>query len=902
MSTFFYSWPSGHGRPNTTSSPRNNWFTLSAVICFFAASSLFAQTPTATLCEQNANLIGETRIGAGTAMNQSSKIGSSISGVVLITGNFEVNASFSFVNAQVKVMPGVRISVICSAASAHTGVTLSLDNSQFFACDGMWEGIELGALASIITNNTQVEDAETAIKAHQFSALYLQNTVFNRNKTGLDLFTNPNSMALAGPSVWVFANNQFTCTAPLNSGPTEYSDVGVRLKNTYLFAYQSGQNTFSNLNYGIYAEGLYNAIGGQQLRMKQIRKEGIYLESGIIDLENCQFADIFETAIHVNTAQYLDLRNTTFDYHMDVLPWDEWNYRTGIMVEKFAPNARVDVADMVLTADMQGTKNRIRGIHLKGGNVGAGTQIAIWGNHNQQSSRFAIRSTNAQGIFLDGFFPFTTTTRIEGVAFQISTVSGSTSRPEGILADYGDKNNLSILGNSFTAFAPSLLSQWSTGLHLKNSAGTNNAVKNNFFNDDIDNLLQYVIVEAFQNTHFCSNNTSGLGGWSYEFKGICTGTIFENNRITGTGYGLVIRPGAVIGQQKHMGNEWYNIPLPAPYIAYSCVQHVWCEGDPLANQFVVHTNQSTCSTDPACVNPFFPEHVLSDSNSLFFTVDLAGKPSAGCLDGLQDSTETNRGLAGFRAVNARYLAAWAIPATQRSTQTAEELAAMVQQMRTNTRVSNNAETSQRRAQMQQLWQHQTALNTEKAAWESLVLAQLEEAWEANENTAATTTEAEQEKTVHRAQLEALLHHNGNLSPEHRRAVVAIAAGNGPAAQKALQILEASERPEREVVHTVTEQVYAVAVERAEPMAAAPTAFTLAPNPATDQFSVLDPGGNGVRITVTDIAGKTWISAPVTGETTVVQRTGSMPAGYYIVRMEQRDGRFSTQKLMVSDRL
>lgn len=901
MSTFFYTWPCRHNRPYTTSSPRNNWFFI-AVICLFAASSMIAQTATASLCEQNANFNSETRIGAGTAMNQSSKIGSSISGSVLITGNFEVNASFSFVNAKVKLMPGVRISVICPAASSHTGVTLVLDNSQFFACDGMWQGFELGALASISTNNTQVEDAETAIKAHHFSALYLQNTVFNRNRTGLDLFTNPNSMALAGPSVWVFANNQFTCTGPLNSGPTEYSDVGVRLKNTYLFAYQSGQNTFSNLNYGIYAEGLYNAIGGQQIRMKQIRKEGIYLESGIIDLDFCQFTDIFETAIHVNTAQYLELRNPTFDYHMDVLPWDEWNYRTGIVVDKFAPNARVNVADMVFTADMQGTNNRIRGIHLKGGNVGAGTQIAIWGNNSQQSSRFAIRSTNAQGIFLDGFFPTTSTTLIEGVAFQISTVSGSTSRPQGILTDYGDKNNLSILGNSFTAFAPSLLSQWSTGLHLKNSAGTNNAVKNNTFNDAIDNLLQYVIVEAFQNTHFCSNNTYGLGGWGYEFKGICTGTIFENNHITGTGYGLVIRPGAVIGQQKHMGNEWYNIPLPAPYIAYSCVQHVWCEGDPAANQFVVHANQSTCVLDPACFNPFFPEHVLSDSNSLFFTVDPTGKPSTGCLDGLQDPTETNRGLAGFRAVNARFLAAWAVPATQRSTQTTDELVAMVQQMRTAAPMHNAAETTSRREQIQQLWQHQTALETEKAAWESLVLAQLEEAWETNENTVTTTPDAEQEKTVHRAQLEALLHHNGTLSAEHRRAVVAIAAGNGPAAQKALNILEASERPERDVVHTVTEQVYAVAVERAEPIAAAPTAFTLAPNPATDQFSVLDPGGNGVRITVTDIAGKTWISAPVTGETTVVQRTTAMPAGYYLVRVEQRDGRFSTQKLMLGDRL
>ena len=157
MGTFFYTWPCRHNRPYTTSSPRNNWFFI-AVICLFTASSIVAQTPTASLCEQNSNFIGDARIGSGTAMNRSSKIGASISGSVLIIGDFEVDASFSFLNAQVKLVPGARIVVNCPAASSYTGVTLVLDNSQFFACDGMWQGFELGALASISTNNTQVED------------------------------------------------------------------------------------------------------------------------------------------------------------------------------------------------------------------------------------------------------------------------------------------------------------------------------------------------------------------------------------------------------------------------------------------------------------------------------------------------------------------------------------------------------------------------------------------------------------------------------------------------------------------------------------------------------------------------------------------------------------------------
>jgi hypothetical protein len=93
----------------------------------------------------------------------------------------------------------------------------------------------------------------------------------------------------------------------------------------------------------------------------------------------------------------------------------------------------------------------------------------------------------------------------------------------------------------------------------------------------------------------------------------------------------VERSNALVGQQKHQGNEWYEIPVPPPGIAYGPVFHAWCEGNPSLNKFTVHTQQSTCPFDPTCFNPYHPRRIKPDLMDEFFG-QQHGTPSDGCND------------------------------------------------------------------------------------------------------------------------------------------------------------------------------------------------------------------------------------------------------------------------------
>jgi hypothetical protein len=489
----------------------------------------FTGFPEQTLCEQYPNFSCEIQIGAGTQYPKSSLLGASLGGNVCIIGDFEVDVPFSFIDAVVKINPGVTIAVKPSPNGYDPGSSLGIDNSKLFACNGLWKGITLGFLSSISTyNNTRIEDAEKAISTFTLCALSIQQTTFNRNRIGIELVTQYPSIWVPGPLVWVFADNRFTCDAPLNGTTNEITEAGVKLKNPYLYTFQTSLNRFSDLKYGIYSEGDFSHIGASRLYMQRIKKDGIYMKEGSLNLDNSWFYDCEGTGINIGTAKLVNVGNAQFT--MSTIPSEA--YRTGIYINKFALNADVQIRDIKFSADMEGTTNKVRGIHLKGGNVGEGTKIQIKGNSVTGSSVFLFRAKDSQGIYLDGDFPSSSTTEIWGNNFRISTTTGDQSRPQGILADNGDKNNLSIKWNTFTSFSNANIPQWATGVELRNNtSGGENEVRVNSFSDANDNLLQYIIARNFQNTFYCSNTFSGFGGWDFEFWDYHNGQYHHGYRI-----------------------------------------------------------------------------------------------------------------------------------------------------------------------------------------------------------------------------------------------------------------------------------------------------------------------------------------------------------------------------------
>lgn len=363
----------------------------------------FSGLPAPTLCEQNPNFVCTTMIGDGTSFSRSSMLGSIITGNVCIIGDFEVNTPFRFQNATVKISLGVLITVAASPNFYDAGGTLEIDNFKLFACVGLWKGITLGFLSSISTfNNSKIEDAKIAIFANTYSSLSIQQTTFNQDSIGIALETPFPSNYSPGPQVWTFRNNYFTCDAPLNGTTNTVSFAGIKLKNTALYTFQTGTNHFTDLQYGIYAEGGASYIGAQGLIFQTIKRDGIYMEVGNIDLRSSTFTNCFEKGIHLLTARQVEITKGCSFYWGEVLPdgVDIFSFHDGICVERFSFASSVNVDACTFVANLTSPHKNVRGIHLQGGHVDAGTYITI-----ANRCTWSFVAINSSAINISGDFP-----------------------------------------------------------------------------------------------------------------------------------------------------------------------------------------------------------------------------------------------------------------------------------------------------------------------------------------------------------------------------------------------------------------------------------------------------------------------------------------------------------------
>ena len=591
----------------------------------------FSGIPEPTLCKQFSSNEFTIKIGAGTAYPKSSLLGNAFGGNVCIVGDFEVDAPFVFKDAILNIKSGVKITVKGSPNSFDPGSWLAIDNSKFFCCDGLWQGIVLEYLSYISTyNNTEIEDAEKAIFASGLCGLSIQQTTFNRNRVGVELETPFPNIWVPGPLVWVFADNRFTCNAPLNGTTEEITEAGVKLKNAYLYTFKSGLNRFLDLKYGIYSEGDFSHIGASRLHMQRIKKDGIYMKEGSVNLADSWLYACEEKGINIETAKLVNVKNTGFTMATTLTT----ERRIGIYINKFALNSDIQINGINFNADMEGTDNKVTGVYLQGGNIASGTKIRIGGN-----SIFGFRAKDSHGVYFDGSFPPGSITEIWGNRFKVSntTQNPGSGRPTGIGVVSEDMNNLSIKWNAFTSYTVHTLPpdemgplQWSFGVHLRNNVhGTNNEVSSNGFNYEVQPLQVGLYVDGFQNTKYCSNTFSGYGFTTGAIlQSTSTGTDFTGNYFDFAGFdALLISTGTQIGTQLHKGNQWHNLFGVEP------VFHARCQSNPLVNKFIVHTQQSTCASegDP-CFNPFHPRKIEPDLMDEFFQSDPGGIPSEGCTD------------------------------------------------------------------------------------------------------------------------------------------------------------------------------------------------------------------------------------------------------------------------------
>jgi len=601
------------------------------------------EIPEEAPCDINPNYpnfecLSTIAIGQGTPFHKASDIGPSITGNVCITGNFIVDEPFTFQDAVVRIWPGVEILVNGNAGPFNPENGLVIDNSQLFSCKGLWKGIRMNYQAYVNTrNNSKIEDAEKGIYSYlPGNHLFIQNTTFNRNRIGIELVGDG---FLINPKVWTFSGNQFNCTAPLKGTINEFTFAGVKLTNASLLAFPAlSFGWFRDLQYGIYAVGTCS-IGTNKVVFQRIKKDGIYLESGFLTLMDSGFFFCGEKGINISMARLVNLKNVNYFINNSIPQINPMN-KIGVNIAKTSLNASVTVNHFVLNADMSDLGTTITGIGISG--IGAGTKIRVDGG-----SVFSIKANSSVGIRLGGVYPESSLTEVWGNRFRISNFVPvlNYGTPIGILVENGDKNNLSIIGNTFTAYSPVIMPnsiaelQFGQGIVLgTNITGKNNEVSTNAFNDEVQTLHDAIYVNGFQNMKYCSKTLSGSGHKTYgfNFKGTCTGTDLVGNILNFGGgefpafssEALLIQSGTMIGTQSNRGNEWHN------FLGSEPLRHARCNALPADNKIIVHTQQSTCADEIApCFFKYHPKKIVPDDNNEFFDIDPTGSPVEGCVGG-----------------------------------------------------------------------------------------------------------------------------------------------------------------------------------------------------------------------------------------------------------------------------
>ena len=569
-----------------------------------------------TLCSQYGNSSFTYTVGVGSSGNilNSSQLGFSLpsGSTVNVVGDFNISGNFNLTNAIVKVAPNAKITILTYNA-------LSLNNTKVFACTGLWKGIEMQSLTSItVTNNSQIEDAENAIKAINTSyvGLSIDNSIFNRNKVGINLEdTGTGGYWVVPPMINYFVNNKFTCTSALNGGGS--TEIGLRLKNVYYplaFNYGNEKNEFKELQNGIYIEGEFCNFTMYRYKFSKNTLKDVYFKGKYLNVQLCSFLDIKKRGLVFENSEQLIVENSYFN----IL---EQSIQDRIMVECLNPisghsfrmynNNFYSIGILsqgihflnndFLNAEV--ASNNFYHFGLSAGHTLIG--INIYGNHSTLSN---VQIFNNYFNFENDFGRFETSGFYNVGIYSI-----------------GNRNNFKILHNSF---------ETGDGVtaRIEGSTGNNNEFSENTWNlGGTYTATQFgAFFDNFHNTRICSNFNYSAANPTFSFRNFCPSTDFINNfdktfwPFGAVGLFVTSVPGItpVMGIQEHKGNQWLNW-TNGLQSTVRIENYANTPAQVALSQFRVHTTQPT---------QFFPPNVSTPNapGSVFFNT-TSGVPSIGCV-------------------------------------------------------------------------------------------------------------------------------------------------------------------------------------------------------------------------------------------------------------------------------
>jgi hypothetical protein len=581
------------------------------------------------LCKQLGVVDFDYEIGTGTLYPTASSLNNStLTGNILVHGIFIVDVPLAINDAIVQIDAGGRIDVTYVASVFDPTEGLAISRSYLYSCKYMWQGIRVHYASNLsIGSSSHIEDAETAVFCNTLAGLFIEGTIFNRNRVGIELRNGVyiQTLGYVGPFMPVFQGNFFTCSSPLSSAAgNEVSFAGVRLHNAWLTPVGSSindANVFERMQYGIFCTGERSRIVANEYHFLDNYIDGINMEYGICDVLGSTFYNNRRNGISIQRLRSLNARSNTFTWD-NSLPFNHGNYRVGIQISQTVDRGNLTIDDNEFNGILPIQSGKVFGIWHQGLAIGLQPRVFVNNNH------FSLFGNSEMIGFLDyGNYPSDAIYFIAGNHFNITTLdSGS-----GIVLA-GNKPNLHCEQNHFTSGDDFAISDSKVGIIILGSDGLSNAQShftNNHFIEGpyLNGYKTAILAINAQNYTYCQNFISN-SLVAFGFQGDCMGTNIRLNEAYGSA--LIEIYGGFIDDQVRRANFW---ELPNSTSAFASPQAT-NTGVPVFSQFRAHRPQSTALNQ----EPYHPFTIVPDVDDEFWQ-HTPGPFSLDCFFGAQQNED-----------------------------------------------------------------------------------------------------------------------------------------------------------------------------------------------------------------------------------------------------------------------
>lgn len=423
-------------------------------------------------------------------------------------------------------------------------------------CDHMWEGIDVEAGGRLIVENSTIQDANTAIGITGEAHISIRHNRFENNYRGIDVAplidltanNDPAPFSLIADPTGLWGNYFGTVGNGLKGtlDPT-YIPAGTRgsvgLKTSYLdfvagFYLAMGQNTFENLQYGIYSNKGTLLIAESTFREVDY---GARLYDTPATFVNNSFEDVALRGIEsLDAAMLWAFRNEMENMHQRGINYEGATHLTSYMLvdneiaaQDHCINIEVSPATTLLS---------IRDNNLSLLPSSAESEVF--------PDRAALRVFNIGNPTLD----------IPTAKIKDHFADASNNRSPITINGYGqglvleNMNNIELLDNEIVYQHPGDELIPSDGIRLTNSPDnylSGNAVQ---AVGDFPTVRNF-FLEGSSNNEFYCNSTEG-GGIGVGFFGTCNNTELNTTTIGNHDIGIRCDIGTLIGLQEHRGNTW----------------------------------------------------------------------------------------------------------------------------------------------------------------------------------------------------------------------------------------------------------------------------------------------------------------------------------------------------------